>query len=178
MTALEYTKYPINPVIGHSVTGDHTVKRIKEIGRLLFSFRGRILRNKWLVAVGLLVFFNAWQANEISDLKKQVSSHANSSMASNPTVYVATGGFVQYHQRTTCTNFVAELESKEIASYYPMKLSVAKEKKYEPCTACFFSPGNPDAFMNEERRRIRREQYDFDEDVRRSLRRQDLIPPY
>lgn len=144
------------------------MKRIKEIGRLLFSFRGRILRNKWLVAVGLLVFFNVWQANEISDLKKRVRLH-NFQMAHEPIqmakalVYIREGG--EHYHRKGCRTLLFTLADK-----IPIEFLEAKEK-YDPCPVCKPATKEFDAMMDTTMAAVEKEEREFAARVERALRR-------
>ena len=165
------------------------MKSIKSIAHSVLNFN---IPPLWL-AVGSLVVFNVWQAYEILDMKKQVSSHAMSVELAHTkpiemTVYVAKGGTV-YHWRETCSGLVSELRGQDNgASYTHFGMSDA-EKKYSKCPRCFYTEPDPDAFIAEERRRweegweeekMRRwgEEWDYDEKVRRSLERQGIIDRY
>ena len=149
------------------------MKKIKSIAHSVLNFN---IPPLWL-AVGSLVVFNVWQAYEILDMKRQVRSHAKSVMSPEPTVYVAKGG-TAYHWRDTCSGLAFELRGQDTgATYYHIGLSEAKEK-YGQCRFCDFSAGDSEAYWEETRRRLDREQHDFDEDIKRSLRRQGIIPPY
>lgn len=145
------------------------MKRIKAIGRLLFSFRGRILRNKWLVAVGLLVFFNVWQVNEISEVKKQVRLHAKTFKAHQivkAIVYVARGG-TEYH-RENCKRLALEGVYR-----IHIELSEAK-KKYDRCEVCKPATERIDRIVEQEIRRLEEEEAEFDRKLEAALRRRSF----
>ena len=151
------------------------MKRIKEIGRLLFSFRGRILRNKWLVAVGLLVFFNVWQANEISDLKKQFRLHAKTFKAHQivkAIVYVARGG-TEYH-RENCKRLALELARKESNGVYIHIELLEAKKKYDRCEVCKPATERIDRIVEQEIRRLEEEEAEFDRKLEAALRRRSF----
>ena len=148
------------------------MKSIKAIAHSFFNF---YIPPLWVV-VGFLVVLNVWQTHGILQMKRQVRSHAKSVMSPGPTVYVAIGG-TTYHQRDTCSGLALELRGQDTASYRHIGFSEAKEK-YGPCRFCNYIEGHSEAYWEETRRRLDREQYDFDEDVRRSLERQGIILPY
>ena len=149
------------------------MKRLRAITELLFGSMAM-----WWVAVGMLVAVNVWQANEISDLKKQVRFQPAPLKQPEKTlaiVYILdeTDG---YYYKDPCY----------ISDYRPgTKMPVAfsdVKGKYDPCPDC--KPGTTEAeviagiHFEEHRRQVWREEHDFDEKVEESLRRQDLIPPY
>ena len=168
----QLTKRPIRFVIGRFVIGGYTVKKIKEVAHSFFNF---YIPPLWVV-VGFLVVLNVWQTHGILQMKKQVRSHAKSVMSPEQTVYVATNG-TAYHWRDNCSGLALELRGQDIASYRRVWLSEAKEK-YGPCRFCNYIDGHLDAFREEEKRRLDREEQDFDEKVRRSLERIDDLYGY
>ena len=161
------------------------MKRIKSIAHLLFSFRGRISPPMLWVAVVLLVVLNVWQSvwqtHEILEMKKQFRPHAKPVVALEPfkaTVYIAEG--VKDFHRKDCglmDFWLAEVKK-------PIGLSEAKQK-YDPCRVCNPPLTESEAIeqenerqFEEHRRKVWREQREFDDEIERSLRRQGVIPPY
>ena len=152
------------------------MKRIKAIGHLLFSFCGRILRNKWLVAVVVIVVFNVWQANEISELKKQVRVHRNL-IAPKPIkalVYIrefGSGEFGSDYHRKSC-----RVNMFSLADRIPIGFSEAKQK-YDPCRVCKPPTNESDAMAHQLIRGLEEEEEEFAAKVERALRRLREGPP-
>ena len=138
-----------------------------------------------LLAVGVLVVFNVWQANEISDLKKQVRFQPAPLKPPEKTlaiVYILdvsdwdypSDGY--YHKDSCLFSAYNSPRTKTPVAFSDVK------GKYNPCPRC--RPGTTEAEViaeirfEEHRRQVRQEEDDFDEKVEESLRRQDLIPPY
>ena len=151
------------------------MKRIKAIGHLLFSFRGRISREKWWVAVGLLVVLNVWQsvwqANEILEVKKQVRlhnvlmEHEPIKMASEPIAYITSEGekrwITKYHQ-DNCWYLMGKSKKS-------IELSKAIQK-YDWCPSCEPPKTRLDVIREQTIRELNREEAAFAERVRRALR--------
>ncbi len=144
------------------------MKRIKAIGHLLFSFRGRILREKWLVAVVVVVGFNVWQANELLELKKQVRLHK--SLIKQPKeakgiVYILEGVKHRYYHRDYCYSDYQRLGNKKAVAFSEVK------GKYDPCKICKPATTEFDAKVDQVMREIEEEEEEFAARVERALRR-------
>lgn len=152
------------------------MKRIKAIGHLLFSFRGRISRGMWWVAVGVVVGVNVWQTHEILEMKKQARLHAKTSMAHQvvkPIVYVARNG-TKYH-RYNCNILASVLARNKpndrVISH--IELLEAK-KKYDRCEVCKPATERIDRIVEQEIRRLEEEEAEFDRKLEAALRRRSF----
>ena len=145
---------------------------IKAIGRLLFGFRGRISREKWWVAVAVVVGLNVWHTHEILEMKKQVRLHAKTFKAHQivkAIVYVARGG-TEYH-RENCKRLALELGRKEANRVcFEIELSEAK-KKYDRCEVCKPATERRDRIVEQTLRRMEEEEDEFDRKLEAALRR-------
>lgn len=152
------------------------VKRIKAVAHSVLNFH---IPPLWVVVVFLVVLI-VWQTHEILQMKRQVRSHAKSVMLPEHTVYVADGS-MEYHGVNTCSGLALELRKLRsqgnAASYSRIGLLEADEK-YSPCPRCYYVEGYSDLYFEELRQQRWREEWDYDDQVRRSLERQGIIDRY
>ena len=151
------------------------MKRIKAIGHLLFSFRGRISRGMWWVAVLVVVGLNVWHTHEILEMKKQVRLHANTFKAHQivkAIVYVARGG-TEYH-RENCKRLALELARKESNGVYRHIELLEAKKKYDRCEVCKPATERIDRIVEQGIRRLEEEEAEFDRKLEAALRRRSF----
>ena len=136
----------------------------------LFSFRGRISREKWWVAVGLLVVLNVWQSfwqtHEIVGIKKQVAIFVADRMV-RPVVWVARNG-TEYH-RKNCKILLTKNQPNDHVVYWSIKLSEAKQK-YDRCEVCDPPRTDKEAILQESLQREKEREDEFDFQMERWLR--------